>query len=278
MSKDKAKSRQVLKKNNVTIIGNRVAEKTMIFVHGFGTDQTSWSKVVSAFSNDYRIVLLDNAGAGKSDHAAFAQSRYQTLEKYADDVLDVCDTLNLEDAILIGHSAGGMIALLSGVRAPEYFSRIVLLGASPRYLNDENYFGGLTNADIRDLYDAIQRNCGEWAIHFSKMAMNNPDKPDLADNFAKTIRDIPTERILTVLHSILQTDYREEVSKLTIPTLIIQSQDDVFVPMQVAEFLHKHIKNSQLAVIHASGHFPHISAPEAVISAISNFMSLRLSQ
>jgi sigma-B regulation protein RsbQ len=130
----------------------------MIFVHGFGTDQTWWSKITPACNNDYRIVLLDNVGAGKADPAAFVQNRYQRLEKYADELLDVCDTLSVKNAILVGHSAGGMISVLSGIRAPDYFSKIVLLGASPRYLNDDHYLGGLTNTDIRDIYDAIQHN------------------------------------------------------------------------------------------------------------------------
>lgn len=106
--------------------------------------------------------------------------------------MDVCDTLSLKNAILVGHSAGGMISVLSGIRAQECFSKIVLLGASPRYLNDEHRMGGLTNADIRDIYDAIQHDHSEWTINFSMMAIKNPDKPDLADHFARTIREIPT--------------------------------------------------------------------------------------
>jgi len=267
-----SRSRQVLKKNNVTVAGNLQAEKTMVFVHGFGTDQTAWSQIVPAFSGDYRIVLLDNAGAGRSDPQAFVNSRYQTLDKYADDVLDICDALSIKDAVLVGHSVGGMVSILSAIRSPEYFSKIVLIGTSPRYLNDSNYFGGLTNADIRDIYDAVQHDHWEWVLDFSKMAMKNPDTPDLADSLAKTLSDIPVERVLTVLHSIFQTDYREVVARLTKPALIIQSQDDVFVPMQVAEFLHKQMNGSKLKVIHAFGHLPHVSAPEAVIAAMSGFL------
>lgn len=267
-----SKLQEVLRKNSVRIIGNEGAEKTLILVHGFGNDQTAWHKIVPAFSNDYRIVLLDNVGASELNRGDFIPNRYQKLEKYADDLLDVCDALQIEGAILIGHSAGAMISVLSGVRAPECFSKIVLIGASPRYLNDDQYFGGFTNADIRDIYEAIQQDHSEWAAAFSQMAMQNPDKPELAEHFAETIRAIPTDQVLTVLHSILQTDYRDVVSKLKIPTLIIQAQDDAFVPMQVAQFLHEQIQASQLDIIQAYGHLPHISAPEAVISAISAFI------
>lgn len=124
MTVDMPKSLKILKKNHVTISGNQTADKTMIFVHGFGNDQTAWNKIVSAFKHDYCIFLLDNVGAGQSDPDAFVQSLYQNLDKYADDLLDVCDTLNLESAVLICHSAGAMISILSGIRAPEVFFKI----------------------------------------------------------------------------------------------------------------------------------------------------------
>ena len=267
-----SKSQAILRKNNLIITGNEHAKKTLIFVHGFGNDQTAWHKIVPAFSKDYRIVLIDNIGASKSNRADFIHNRYQKLEKYADDLLDVCDSLQLKDTIVIGHSAGAMISILSAIRAPEFFSKTVLIGASPRYLNDVDYYGGFTNADIRDTYAAIQQDHLKWAANFSEMAMQNPDKPEMAERFAETIRDIPTDQVLTVLHSILQSDYREEVAKLKIPTLIIQSKNDVFVPMQVANFLHEKINGSQLELINASGHLPHISAPKAVISAITAFI------
>lgn len=267
-----SKSDEIFRKNNVTVTGNVTAQKTMIFVHGFGNDQTAWYKILPAFSTDYRIVLIDNVGAGKANRTDFIENRYLKLEKYADDLLDVCDLLHLEAAVLVGHSAGAMISVLSAVRAAEYFSKIVLIGASPRYLNDGSYYGGFTNTDIRDIYDAIQQDHWKWATGFSEMAMQNPDKPDLAEHFAKTIQDIPTDQVLTVLHSILQSDYRDIVSRLKIPALIIQSQNDPFVPMPVAQYLQEQISGSQLKVIQALGHLPHISAPLEVAAAISEFI------
>lgn len=267
-----SKSQEVLRKNNVSITGNVRSEKTLLFVPGFGNDQTAWHKIVPAYSEDYRILLIDNVGASQCNRADFVHNRYQKLDKYADDLLDVCDTLQLKDAVLAGHSAGAMIGILSSIRAPECFSKLVLIGASPRYLNDADYYGGFADSDIRDIYVAIQKDHLKWAASFSEIAMQNSDKPELAEHFAETIRDIPTDQVLTVLHSILQSDYREEVAKLKIPTLIIQSKNDVFVPLQVADYLHKKINGSQLQLIDASGHLPHISAPKAVISAITAFI------
>lgn len=272
MIQNTSKSQAILSKNNLRITGNEHAQKTLIFVHGFGNDQNAWNKIVPAFSKDYRIVLIDNVGASKSNRADFVHNRYQKLDKYADDLLDVCDTIELKDAVVVGHSAGAMISVLCAIRAPEHFSKVVLIGASPRYLDDVDYYGGFTNADIRDIYAAIQQDHSKWAANFSDMAMQNPDKPEMAEHFAETIRDIPADQILTVLHSILQSDYRKEVMKLKIPTLIIQSKNDVFVPMQVANFLHEKINGSQLELINASGHLPHISAPKVVISAITAFI------
>ena len=262
----------VLRRSNVKVDGNAASARTLVFVHGFGTDQTAWDAVYPAFAGDCRIVRLDNAGAGGADPEGFEESRYLKLDRYADELLEVADALELRDAVLVGHSVGGMIGILSAIRAPEWLSRVVLIGASPRYLDDDGYAGGLSNRDVRNVHDAIQANHEAWVMNYSRMATQNPDRPELSRSFAKTLQRIPKERVLTVLHSILQTDYRAELPKLEVPTLIIQSQSDAFVPMAVAEYLQRSIRGSRLEVIDALGHLPHISAPETVIAAIRRFL------
>lgn len=262
----------VLRRSNVNVSGNLASGRTLVFVHGFGTDQTAWDSVCPAFADGWRIVRLDNAGAGGTAPDGFEQGRYLKLDRYADELLDVAAALELQDAVLVGHSVGGMIGILSAIRAPEWFSRLVLIGASPRYLNDDGYAGGLSNHDVRDVHDAIRLNHEEWVTDYSRLAMQNPERPELSRSFAKTLQRIPKERVLTVLHSILQTDYRAELPKLEVPTLIIQSQSDPFVPMAVAEYLQRNIRGSRLELIDAHGHLPHISAPETVITAMRRFL------
>jgi sigma-B regulation protein RsbQ len=262
-----------LKKNNVSVIGNQNAEKIIVFVHGFGTDKSAWDNITPAFIDNCRLVLLDNAGAGNSDPGAFVQHRYLNLHPYANDLLDICRELSLKDAILVGHSVGAMISALALIQEPDYFSKLILISASPRYLDTDGYRGGMTSTDLREIYKGIVESFDEWVDTFAPIAMANPDKPQIIDSFAETIKSIPPKQVLTVLCSILQSDHRSEIAKIEKPTLILQPKEDQFVPFEVALFLKEHIKNSQLVLVNATGHLPHISAPNEVIKAIREFIA-----
>lgn len=263
-----------LKRNNVVVAGNLKATRSIVFVHGFGTDQSAWTKVVAPFMADFRIILMDNVGAGKSDPNYFAQHqhKYLNIHGYANDLLEVCKALKLVDAIAIGHSAGAMACLLAAVKEPNRFARLALIGASPRYLDDQGYHGGFTKDDIAAIYQNVTSNYSTWVNSFASAMMANPARPDLTQQFVDSIRAIPNEQMLVALCAILQSDHRNEVNKLDKPTLIIQTKFDGAVPLEVAQYLHKNIKNSELRVIDAEGHLPHISAPAEVIAALHDFL------
>jgi sigma-B regulation protein RsbQ len=265
-----------IKKNNVTVTGNLHAESTIIFVHGFGTDQTAWEHVAKTFLAEFRLILFDNVGAGKSAAEAFAQHRYLNLLGYVNDLLDICEALQLADTILVGHSVGGMIGVLAAIEKPHFFSKLVLIGASPRYLDDENYHGGFSESDLNAVYRTMISDYKQWVDNFASQAMDNPDRPCLALYFAATIKSIPFDFALTIICSIFQSDHRAALCKLDKPTLLIQSKQDFAVPLEVAEFMQQNIKGSRLSVINAKGHLPHISAPDIVTAAIDNFIHLPL--
>lgn len=264
-------SSEILARNAVTVTGREDASQTLVFVHGFGTDQRSWRSVVPAFENDFRIVLLDNVGAGATPPSAFTQHRYLNLDRYASDLVEVCDALQVRRATLVGHSAGGMIVLLAAALRPDIASRLVLVGASPRYLEDRGYPGGFTREAIQDIYRAVTSNYHEWAERFAPLAMSNSDRPQLAEHFAEALKGIPPDRALTVLCSILQSDYRERLPAVRHPTLLVHAREDAIVPLAVADYMHRSIPGSELQVIGATGHFPHLSAPAEVIAAIRGF-------
>lgn len=97
----------VVARNNVRIIGE--GEQTLMFAHGFGCDQTIWSRLLPWFEADYRIILFDYVGSGHSDASAYDSRRYGRIDGYAQDVVDICRTLDLRDTVLVGHSISAMI-------------------------------------------------------------------------------------------------------------------------------------------------------------------------
>jgi sigma-B regulation protein RsbQ len=258
---------------NTTVEGRSDALQTLVFVHGFGTTQAAWREVAAAFAADFRIMLLDNAGTVGTPDEAFPQHRYLDLRGYANDLVELCDALGVRGAAFVGHSAGAMICALAAIRRPDLASRLVLIGASPRYRDAPGYHGGFAERDIATLYEEVARNYPEWADRFAPHAMGNDDRPHLARDFAADLKSIPADRALTVLCSIFQSDHRDDVAQLVQPTLIVQSRDDAAVPREVAEFLHRQIPRSRLQVIDATGHLPHVSAPHAVIAAIRGFLA-----
>lgn len=261
-------------KNNVSIEGNPDAEQTIVFAHGFGTDQTAWKNVKIAFESDYRLVLFDNVGAGKADPDAYSPNKYSTLNTYADDLLAILEALNLFDVTVVAHSVSSMITLLAAVKAPERFSKLVFIGASPKYINDENsdYTGGFTQPALNSMYEAMTTNYYAWASGFSAVAMGNPDVPELGEEFAKTLASIRPDIALSVAKVIFESDVRDQLPNLDKQVLLVQSHEDIAVPPAVANYLNENISGSTLKYVQATGHFPHISAPQEIINVVKAFL------
>lgn len=261
----------ILQRNNVNQLGS--GQQTIIFAHGFGSDQTAWHHQIQAFAAKYRIVLFDHVGAGQSDFSAYSPRRYSGLYSYAEDLLDICATLKLNQCILVGHSVSGMVSLLAALVEPERFSQLIFIGASPRYLNDDDYFGGFEQADLDSLYAAMSSNYHAWVSGFAPLAMGNPERPELSLEFARTLIAIRPDIAQAVARVIFQSDHRADLPKLKVPTTILQSDNDVAVPPQVGKYLAEHIPRSRFLPIAAQGHLPHISAPDKVNTAIASCLS-----
>lgn len=261
----------ILQRNNVKLLGN--GSQTIIFAHGFGSDQTAWRHQLPAFASNYRIVLFDHVGAGLSDLAAYSPRRYSSIYSYAEDLLDLCAELKLTQCILVGHSVSGMVSLLAALVEPHCFSQLIFISASPRYLNDNGYIGGFEQSDLDALYAAMSSNYYAWASGFAPLAMGNPDKPELATEFAKTLAAIRPDIAQAVARVIFQSDHRAELPRLKVPTVILQSSNDIAVPPEVGRYMADKIPNSQLIPIAATGHLPHLSAPDTVTSAIASCLA-----
>jgi sigma-B regulation protein RsbQ len=261
----------VLARNNVTQRG-RPDGRPMLFAHGFGCDQNMWRYIAPAFEDEYRVVLFDHVGAGGSDLTAFDRERYATLDGYARDVLEICAALDLHDVVFVGHSVSTVIGVLASNAEPDRFSRLVLVGPSPRYVDDEGYVGGFARADIDELLDSLESNFLGWSSVMAPAIMGNPDRPELGEeltnSFCRTDPDIAAHFARVTFLS----DNRDDLARVTTPTLVLQCEQDAIAPRSVGEFVHREIAGSRFVILDATGHCPNLSAPAETIAAIEAFL------
>jgi len=262
---------QVLHRNNVTIHGN--GSQTLIFAHGFGCSQKTWQEVAAGFENDYRVILFDYVGAGQSDLAAYDSKKYSTLEGYAQDILDICEVLDVRDAVLIGHSVSCMIAVIASIKKPAYFKGLVFVSPSPYFFSDAQYDGGLKREDIDGLFSMMESNYLGWSSMMAPMIMGNQDRPELgealAGSFCSTDPNIAREFAKVTFYS----DNRDFLPLLNVKSLTLQCADDMLAPTRIGEYISQHASQNTLVKMKATGHCPHLSAPDETIAAIRSYLN-----
>jgi sigma-B regulation protein RsbQ len=270
MTVPSSQAQSVLRRNNVQVRGS--GPSTLVFAHGFGCDQNMWRFVVPAFEDRYRIVLFDYVGCGRSDLSAFDPARYGSLEGYARDLVEVGEAMALRGATLVAHSVSAMIGVLAALHRPAMFDRIVMVGPSPRYLNDAGYFGGFEREDIEGLLSLMDHNYIGWAGALAPMVMANPDQPGLVRELEESFCSTDPKAAKTFARATFFGDNRSDIERLAIPSLILQVREDAIAPMAVGEYMHARMPGSRLAVIEASGHCPHMSHPEDTVREIRRFL------
>lgn len=262
--------KDILRRNNVMIKGK--GTRAILFAHGFGCDQNMWRFVTPAFEDDYKIILFDYVGAGKSDINSYNPSRYNKLEGYALDVLEICETLNLKEVIFVGHSVSSMIGLLAAIDNPSYFSRLIMVGPSPCYININDYYGGFEKADIDGLLETMEKNYIGWANFLAPQIIKNPERPELAAELTESFCSTDPVIAHQFARATFLSDNRHDLSKLKVPSLILQCSDDLIAPLQVGHYLSQQLANSTLQVMNAKGHCPHISDPAETITLIKDYL------
>lgn len=244
-----------------------------MFAHGFGCDQNMWRYITPAFEQDYKLILFDFVGSGQSEISAYNPERYSTLHGYAQDVLEICEVLDLRDVIFVGHSVSSMTGMLAAVSEPGYFSRIVMVGPSPCYINDENYKGGFERQDIEGLLETMEKNYIGWSSFLAPQIMGNQDRPELGAELTESFCSTDPVIARQFAQATFFSDYRNDLSKLKLPSLIMQCSDDIIAPLEVGEYLHRNLPNSTLKVMKATGHCPHVSSPDETIDIIREYLS-----
>lgn len=260
----------ILTRNYVKITGS--GQKALMFAHGFGCSQQVWSEMVPSFSADYRVILFDYVGAGNSDLSSYDVARYGSLNGYANDIIDICTALQLQNVIFVGHSVSAMIGVLAAELRPDLFEKLIFLGPSPRYLNAEDYHGGFEKKDIDQLLEMMDSNYLGWSSAMGPAIMGNADRPELGerltDNFCKTDPAIA----LNFARVTFLSDTRTHLPNVQVPSLTLQCREDIIAPLEVGYYINQHTPKNTLKILSATGHCSHLSAPAETVEAIKAFI------
>lgn len=260
----------VVERNNVHCRGS--GEKAMMFAHGFGCDQNMWRFVAPAFEKDFRTILFDHVGAGGSDLGAYEKAKYSTLAGYADDVVEIGRELNLQNTVFVGHSVSSMIGILAAEKAPGMFGKLVLIGPSARYIDDEGYTGGFSAQQIEELLQFLESNHMGWSTQMAPMIMGNSDRPELARELTNSFCRTDPEIAKAFARVTFTSDNREDLTRVAVPTLVLQCSEDIIAGQEVGDFVNRNIPSSRMIVLQATGHCPNLSAPDEVVSAMRTFV------
>ncbi|GAA3394803.1 alpha/beta hydrolase [Cryptosporangium minutisporangium] len=254
-------------------VTGRETGPAMVFAHGFGCDQTMWRYLTPAFADRYRIVLFDYVGHGKSQLAAYDARRYDSLGGYAQDVLDVLDELDISSAVFVGHSVSSMIGALAAIEQPDRFESLVMVGPSPRYLNDASagYVGGFEPDDLRGLLDSMESNYLGWSSAIAPAIMGNGDRPELGEELTNSFCRTDPSIAQQFARVTFLGDNRADLPKVPVRSLVLQCTADVIAPEVVGEYVHENLPESKYVLLSATGHCPHLSAPAETIAAMHDF-------
>jgi sigma-B regulation protein RsbQ len=263
-------SDEVLRRNNVRLIGQ--GPRTLVLCNGFGYNQRLWDHLAPTLAAQYRVVLFDHVGSGESDRQAYDAQKYDRLDGYAHDVIEICQALHLHEAVLIGHSVGAIIALLAASAAPGYFRQVVLLTPSPCYINDPGYYGGFERENLQQVLDAMQTDYHGWAYQFADLIMGATNSPVLSEELGQFFWQTDAVIAQQFARVTFFSDNRADVPRLHLPTLLVLCHEDVVAPAEVGAYMLAHLPNARLVTLRTTGHCPQLSAPLETLAAIQNFI------
>jgi sigma-B regulation protein RsbQ len=244
----------------------------MLFAHGYGCDQQMWRFITPAFEEQFKIILFDYIGNGSADPEFYDQAKYDSLEGYAADVLLICKELQLKNVVFVGHSVSCMIGLLAAIKEPEIFSSVVLVAPSPCYVNDKSYVGGFEKREIDTLLGMMENDFNGWANYFAPGVMGNTDKPVLREELTRSFCSLDPTIARQFAKVIFLSDNRDDLKNVKTPSLILQCSEDILAPVAVGKYLETNLADSRLEVMKATGHCPHLSAPEETINFMKDYL------
>ncbi|XP_047946235.1 strigolactone esterase D14 [Salvia hispanica] len=260
---------------NAKLVGS--GKETLVLAHGYGGEQSAWDKVVPLLSARRRVLLFDwcFSGAAK-DPSLYNPNNYSSYDDFVEDLISVMEEMKVTSCVFVGHSMSAMVGCLASLKRPDLFSRLILVGASPRYLNieDEGYKGGFNLSDIEEMLASIDSKYEQWAPAFASVVVDASD-PLSIEKFAVSLKKMGPQTALSLAKTVFLSDHRSVLDKVVVPCNIIQTKNDVVVPFSVVEYMRSAIKaegGCEVDIIDTEGHFPHLTAHLQFVQVIDRIL------
>lgn len=240
----------------------------LLLAHGFGCDQWIWAPMINYLPANIAPITFDFVGCGRSDFSAYSVDSHASIDGYVNELIEVIEALDIVNIDFVGHSIGGMIGMLAAIKRPELFGKIIAIGPSPRYIDDDHYYGGFSHQDITELLSMMERNHFEWAGYLAPLVMKNSHRPDLAEQLRKSFANSDPAISRRFAEVVFFGDHRALLEDIPLPVSILYCDEDVIVPVEVIHYMAEHIPKATTRRLDAVGHYPHVSAPEPVCQAV----------
>uniref|UniRef100_A0A0D9WDF7 AB hydrolase-1 domain-containing protein n=1 Tax=Leersia perrieri TaxID=77586 RepID=A0A0D9WDF7_9ORYZ len=270
---------------NATVLGGAGGETTatVVLAHGYGGSRRIWDDVAPSLAKTFRVVVFDWSFSGEvtvDNDAAVDDEMGCSYFDFAGELVAMMDDLSLSDTVFVGHSMSGMIGCIASVSRPDLFRRLVLVGASPRYINGDegdDYVGGFDRGEVDAMLAAIEADFAAWAPAFAEVVVGGEPAAAVA-RFAKQLGRMRPGTALRVMRAVLTCDVRGVLRDVAAPCTVVHCERDAVAPLDVALYLRRALasgaggEGAEVVVMESVGHFPQLTAPVEFVRVVESIV------
>ncbi|CAO2176847.1 unnamed protein product [Urochloa humidicola] len=260
---------------NPRIVGH--GERTLVLYHGYGGSQAIWDMVLPHLSRKNKVLLFDwdfsSAPDAAGEEEAAAEHSCYTFTRFADELVELMDKMKLSGAVYVGHSMAGMIGCIASIKRPDLFAHLVLVGASPRYMNSEDYEGGFDASDIEAMLATISSDFRGWAEGFVPLAMGSGANPSAVERLARSFFAMDPRVAHALARMIFLADQRAVLDDLAVPCTLVHVSGDFAAPPCVGRYMLARMRAAgraaaAMVTIDSVGHFPQLVVPSEMLGIL----------